>query len=150
MLVIVAALFGCAPVMDRAAALLAPTEEVLELTLETPEALPRDAAIAFIIKRLNATQYGVVLHDVFSNAAKPFDYTDLFLRLQQKRVRGLFWHDNTYRVVLLNTCKAPEASGMQDFYEKIYSFSSLEDAKRVCAAFIAAGVRLCCDEGCDE
>ena len=61
MLVIAAALFGCAPVMDRATALLAPTEEVLELTLETPEALPRDAAIAFIIKRLNATQYGVCL-----------------------------------------------------------------------------------------
>jgi len=141
---------GCASIENRVAALLAPSEEVLEVTLETPEAIPRDDAIVYLIKHLNATQYGIVLQDVFSRAAKPFDFTDLYLRLQHRRVRGLFTNVDTYQVILLNTCKTPDGSGLQDFFEKTYSFSSLEEAKRVCAALLAAGVRLCCDEGCDE
>lgn len=150
MLCAIIALTGCARVLEKPAALLAPSVEVFDLTLETPEALPRDAAIAFIIKRLNATQYGIVLQDVFSRASRLFDYEAMLLRLRHKRVRGLFTHEDTYQVVLLNTCAAPEESVAREFFERTYSFASLDEARRVCAALIAAGVRPCCDEGCEE
>ena len=141
---------GCAHLKNGFATLFAPSEEVLEITLETPEALPRDDAILYLIKHLNATQYGIVLQDVFSRAAKPFDFDDMYLRLQHRRVRGLFKTVDTYQVLLVNTCKLQDGSGIQDFFEKSYSFSSLEEATRICTALVAAGVRLCCDEGCDD
>jgi len=144
------ALTGCAQVLEKPAALLAPSVEVADLTLDPPEALPRDTAIAFVIKRLNTTQYGVVLQDVFSRASRLFDYEALLLRLRHKRVRGLLTREDRYLVVLLNTCAAPDESVTQEFFEKTYSFATLEEARRICAAFIAAGVRPCCDDGCEE
>lgn len=153
-LLIIVAVLGvqssCSHLENRLATLFAPSEDVFEMTVETPEAIPRDDAIVYLIKHLNATQYGIVLQDVFSRAAKPFDFSDMYLRLQHRRLRGLFNNVDTYQVVLLNTCKTPDGSGMQDFFEKSYSFSSREEALRICAALVAAGVRLCCDEGCEE
>ncbi|MCX8044408.1 MAG: hypothetical protein N3B18_09815 [Desulfobacterota bacterium] len=144
------AVAGCTQVLDKSAALFAPHVEIVDLAVETPEAVPQETARSYVIKRLNATQYGVALYDAFSRAAKLFDFNDMYVRMQHKQVRGILKREDTYLILLLNTCKSPDGAGIHDFFERAYAFSSRDEAQRVYAALVAVGVRPCCDEGCDE
>ncbi len=146
-----ALLCACSQIVNRAATVLAPSVTLTEMPLEGAGAIPRDAALVFITKRLNATQYGIVLEDIFSRGAKPFDFGDLYLKLQEKTTQDILRTERIYIVALISTCADQDAAGsVQEFYAKNYLFTSPDEAQQVCAALLALGVRQCCDEGCDE
>jgi len=146
-----ALLCGCSQIVNRTAAVLAPSVAITEIPIDAAGIITQDTALTFIIKRLNTTQYGIVLEDIFNRGAKPFDYADLYIKLQEKTTQGILHRENIYIVVLRNTCAAPDSSlDIRGFFEKNYFFTSLEEAQKVSSALLALGVRQCCTEGCDE
>jgi len=148
---VLALLCGCSQIVNRTAAVLGPSVTIAEIPIDAAGVITRDAALMFIIKRLNTTQYGIVLEDIFNRGAKPFDYSDLYIKLQEKTTQGILQTERIYIVALINKCAQPDTAGsMQEFYVKNYSFASLEEAQKVSAALLALGVRQCCTEGCDE
>lgn len=147
-------LCGCAPLANKTMNIFSPSHHLRELSLDNATDLPsQEAALSYVIKRLNTTQYGIVLHDIMHKGSKPFEYTELYVTLKEKVTRDMFnenirydfWRQETlYIVEIASYCSEPDQSaGLPDSYAKSYFFASLEEAQKTCSGLIALGAKPC-------
>ncbi|MEI6126024.1 MAG: hypothetical protein WCQ99_05660 [Pseudomonadota bacterium] len=147
-------LCGCAPLVTSTKSFFSPSVSLRELSLDNATDLPAQSeALEYSIKRLNTTQYGIVLDDTGHKGAKPFDYTELYVKLQEKVTQDIwnenikynFWRrDTLYIVEIASYCAGLDRqAGLPDTYAKTYSFTSLEEAHRICSGLIALGAKPC-------
>lgn len=144
---------GCASFVTMSKGILIPDVEIRELVIEPADAMQQDIALASVIKRLNTTQYGIVLDDASHRGAKIFDYTALSVTLKEKVDRyvwkrlilnDIWLEDKIYSIDITNYCGTSDnRDNLSDLYTKSYSFASVDEAQRICRALVSLGVKSC-------
>lgn len=120
-----------------------PKDEYRELSIDTSKSLPKDQALEFIVRSLNATKYGILLKAQSSYENKVFEYDEIYVGLQEKITRHFWRRRIMYVVGISSQCAQPEnTEAFLTIYSKRF-YSGSEKAKKLVTALISLGASPC-------
>ncbi len=117
--------------------------DISEVPLDTAEMYSQELALHYVVEKINATQYGILMVNNVSKGTKIIDYHELYLKLKKQTTRVRSTHYVAHIIELTNYCNTSEStSAPLNLFEKTYTVSP-KDAEQLSTSLLSLGVKPC-------